>query len=119
MKGILFPTYETQYMNIAYIHFHRRVLFYSSADAGVVWRYANFILDRDASEGVRVFMETQALLDPSKVLQTLQRYPQARLTFLHHLIDTKNLQVRTFCYLDTLKTDNECRTHYALVDEVH
>ncbi|XP_027234374.1 transforming growth factor-beta receptor-associated protein 1 isoform X1 [Penaeus vannamei] len=63
-----------------------------SADAGLVWRYANFILDRNASEGVRVFMETQAQLDPSKVLQTLQRYPQARLTFLHHLIDTKNLQ---------------------------
>lgn len=99
MKSVLFSAFHPLHMSIASVHFHIWIFFYSSADAGLVWRYANFILDRNASEGVRVFMETQAQLDPSKVLQTLQRYPQARLTFLHHLIDTKNLQVRATCLL--------------------
>ncbi|XP_063877866.1 transforming growth factor-beta receptor-associated protein 1-like isoform X2 [Scylla paramamosain] len=63
-----------------------------ATDTNVVWRYADFVLDRDSSEGVRVFTETQAALDPSRVLHTLQRYPEARLGFLHHLIDTKKLQ---------------------------
>lgn len=62
-------------------------------DANVVWRYADFVLDRDSNEGVRVFTETHATLDPSRVLHTLQRYPEARLGFLHHLIDTKKLKV--------------------------
>lgn len=61
-------------------------------DANVVWRYADFVLDRDSNEGVRVFTETHATLDPSRVLHTLQRYPEARLGFLHHLIDTKKLK---------------------------
>ena len=68
----------------------------------MVWRYADFVLDRDASEGVRVFIETQATLDPSRVLHTLQRYPEARLGFLHHLIDTKKLQVRDLIGLNLL-----------------
>lgn len=63
-----------------------------SSDPSVVWRYTDFILDRDAAEGVRVFTETQASLDPSRVLHTLQRYPEARLGYLHYLIDTKKLQ---------------------------
>ncbi|KAG7163807.1 Transforming growth factor-beta receptor-associated protein 1-like [Homarus americanus] len=65
---------------------------YSAADPNVVWRYSDFVLDRNPLEGVRVFTETKATLDPSRVLQILQRYPEARLGFLHHLIDTKKLQ---------------------------
>lgn len=63
-----------------------------ASDPNVVWRYSDFVLDRNPVEGVRVFTETKATLDPSRVLQVLQRYPEARLRFLHHLIDTKKLQ---------------------------
>ncbi|KAK3864441.1 hypothetical protein Pcinc_029874 [Petrolisthes cinctipes] len=65
-------------------------------DSKMVWRYANFVLDRCPKEGVRVFTQTRASLDPTKVLAALQQYPDARLGFLHHLIDTKKLQV-WFC----------------------
>ncbi|XP_066960636.1 transforming growth factor-beta receptor-associated protein 1-like [Macrobrachium rosenbergii] len=61
-------------------------------DSSVIWRYADFVLDRNPSQGVRIFTESQATLDPSRVLQSLQRYPEARLSFLHHLIDTKKLK---------------------------
>lgn len=63
-----------------------------ASDPSVIWRYAEFVLDRNPVEGVRIFTETQASLEPSKVLQLLRRYPEARLNFLHHLIDTKKLK---------------------------
>ncbi|XP_045583732.2 transforming growth factor-beta receptor-associated protein 1 [Procambarus clarkii] len=63
-----------------------------ATDPNVVWRYSDFVLDRNSVEGIRVFTETNATLDPSRVLQVLQRYPEARLGFLHHLIDTKKVQ---------------------------
>ncbi|KAK8726458.1 hypothetical protein OTU49_010260 [Cherax quadricarinatus] len=63
-----------------------------AADPNVVWRYSDFVLDRNPMEGVRVFTDTKATLNPSRVLQILQRYPEARLGFLHHLIYTKKLQ---------------------------
>ena len=63
-----------------------------AGDPNLVWRYVDFVLDRDSGEGVRVFTKTQASLDPSRVLHSLQRYPEVRLGFLHHLIDTKKLQ---------------------------
>lgn len=73
-------------MNVCYYY-------YRVTDSKVVWRYANFVLDRCPKEGVRVFTQTRASLDPTKVLAALQQYPDARLLFLHHLIDTKKLQV--------------------------
>ncbi|KAK7068882.1 transforming growth factor, beta receptor associated protein 1 [Halocaridina rubra] len=63
-----------------------------ASDSAVIWRYSEFVLDRDPIQGVRIFTETQAYLDPSRVLQALQRYPEARLSFLHHLIDTKKMR---------------------------
>ncbi|KAG0723950.1 Transforming growth factor-beta receptor-associated protein 1 [Chionoecetes opilio] len=63
-----------------------------ATDPNVVWRYADFVLDRDWVEGVRVFTQSRAPLDPPRVLRALQRYPEARLSFLHHLIDTKKLK---------------------------
>ncbi|CAL4122719.1 unnamed protein product, partial [Meganyctiphanes norvegica] len=65
-------------------------------DANVLWRYAEFVLDRNAEQGVRVFIETKAQVEPPKVLQAFQRHPKARLQYLHHLIDTQNFQDETY-----------------------
>ncbi|XP_076056469.1 transforming growth factor-beta receptor-associated protein 1-like isoform X2 [Oratosquilla oratoria] len=61
-------------------------------DASIVWRYADFVLEHDAVQGVRVFIESAASLNPTEVLETLHRYPDARLKYLHHLIYSKKFK---------------------------
>ncbi|KAL7642552.1 UNVERIFIED_CONTAM: hypothetical protein RMT77_007113 [Armadillidium vulgare] len=58
-------------------------------DESLLWRCADFVLDIDVSEGLRMFCDYPSTLDPDKVLKCLARYPKSRIKFLQHLINVQ------------------------------
>ncbi|KAB7494158.1 Transforming growth factor-beta receptor-associated protein 1 [Armadillidium nasatum] len=58
-------------------------------DESLLWRCADFVLDIDESEGLRMFCDYPSTLDPDKVLKCLARYPKSRIKFLQHLINVQ------------------------------
>ncbi len=66
----------------------------------MIWRYADFVLERDQHEGVEIFIQlVKGHKDESKerkIVDFLGKYSEAQLAFLEHLIYTKGSEVEAF-----------------------
>jgi len=60
-------------------------------DADLVWKYADLVLQRDEDAGARVF--ASASFNQNTVLEHLQQYPHALITYLENLVLEKQIQV--------------------------
>ena len=70
--------------------------FYFSAPAELSWRYADFLLKSDESEGVKVFMRRHEPLCPerdAKIVNFLQQYQRAYLLYLEYLVSERDSKV--------------------------
>lgn len=75
---------------------------YFSAPEELVWRYADFILEKDSDEGVKIFMKQQTTENDErdeKVVAFLSKYPKAHLKYLEHLVLVNNSQVWSDVFL--------------------
>lgn len=72
-------------------------------DLDLVWKHADWALSRDQTIGVQIFTrrppvekEQNNKLNPDQVLTFLQKYTQALLLYLEHLVMDRNIQKEKF-----------------------
>ena len=87
---------------------HKSVTTFHSSPESCVWRFADFVLDRDQEVGVRIFMRPPAPTATSgepraddvewdeKVLNLVQRYPEAHVAYLEHVVLENDSAVEKF-----------------------
>ncbi|XP_032698284.1 transforming growth factor-beta receptor-associated protein 1 [Lontra canadensis] len=68
-----------------------------SLDQELVWKYADWVLQKSEEVGVQVFTkrpldEQQNSFNPDRVLTCLKKYPTALATYLEHLVIDRRLQ---------------------------
>ncbi|XP_074660647.1 transforming growth factor-beta receptor-associated protein 1-like [Tubulanus polymorphus] len=67
-------------------------------DHEVVWKYADWVLDKDENKGVKIFTERPASetggdkLQPDAVIDYLHRFPSAVIEYLEYLVFTQKLE---------------------------
>ena len=73
----------------------------SCTNPEVVLKYAKWVLKKDETMGIRIFMEQMSReaqppeeLHPSRVLEYVQEFPTATLLYLEYIIVNKSVEVR-------------------------
>lgn len=73
---------------------------FSLNEPEVVWRFADFALERDQEMGVSIFTLRDSLDDtsfqPDTVVDYLYRFPAAVMCYLEHLVLVKNMPTEKF-----------------------
>ena len=79
-------------------------LFYCSAavcsckDTNLLLEYSTLLLEESPSVGVTLFTQSNRDWDPKQVLRLLERFPEAKCQYLHHLVDTLKMEVTKHFY---------------------
>jgi len=78
-------------------------------DHEILWKYVDWLLQKDQLLGVKVFTEravtesTSEKLQPEHVIDYLHRYPLAVVTYLEYLVFQRELQVTAAAYASNVK----------------
>ena len=66
--------------------------------AEFVWKYADFVLDRDEEKGVEIFKElfSGSENEERKIVSFLDKYPKARIEYLEFLIHERESKIEHF-----------------------
>ena len=94
-----------------------RLCYLHRSPESCIWRFADFVLERDQEVGVRIFMqppsgETRPAEWDEKVLNLVQRYPDAHITYLEHVVLENDSQVEKYhpqlasTYLDRMQVQD-------------
>jgi hypothetical protein len=85
-------------------HFFLILTVRSLSDHELVWKYVDWVLEKDEEMGVRVLTERPANEPPSErlradaVIDYLHRFPRAVIAYLEHLVFTRKMEV-TVCFI--------------------
>ncbi|XP_019825407.2 transforming growth factor-beta receptor-associated protein 1 isoform X3 [Bos indicus] len=90
-----------------------------STDPDLVWRHADWVLQRSQEVGVQVFTkrpldEQQSGFNPDDIISCLKKYPQALVKYLEHLVTERRLQKEEYhthlavLYLDEVLQQRPC-----------